>query len=136
LISWTSNVLGWTAHGSFEISNKFQTIEILTALHDDAGEFIGLSNEVIMYDMDALVEPVRLIDHMMFVQPINEGNPHIFVECNPTIYPVDGYQQNISPGQTFDYTQPDWFGRPWAQIWEKYHEDGMSRPEAEALFGF
>jgi hypothetical protein len=43
----------------------------------------------------------------------------------------------MSPGQTFEYTVPDIFGRPWAQIWERYHEDGMERPnDNEGLFGF
>jgi hypothetical protein len=42
----------------------------------------------------------------------------------------------MSPGQTFEYTLPDIFGRPWAQIWERYHEKGMERPkEAAGRFG-
>jgi len=31
---------------------------------------------------------------------------------------------------------PDIYGRPWAQIWERYHEDGMERPQRPSLFGF
>src|SRR5262245_33113473 len=30
LITWTSNIQGWIAHGLFEFSNKMQTIEIYT----------------------------------------------------------------------------------------------------------
>jgi len=26
------------------------------------------------------------------------------------------------------------FGRPWAQIWEKYFEKGMERPKAKDIF--
>jgi hypothetical protein len=33
------------------------------------------------------------------------------------------------PGQTFEYTLPDIFDRPWAKIWERYHEQGMERPK-------
>ena len=44
--------------------------------------------------------------------------------------------QSFAPGQTFEYTVPDMFGRPWAQIWERYHEEGMARPEPPDIFSF
>ena len=28
------------------------------------------------------------------------------------------------------------YGRPWAQIWEKYWEQGMERPEGDDIFNF
>jgi hypothetical protein len=31
---------------------------------------------------------------------------------------------------------PDIYGRPWAQIWEKYWEEGMDRPKDEDIFSF
>jgi hypothetical protein len=32
---------------------------------------------------------------------------------------------------------PDMYGRPWAQIWEKYWENGMQRPtQNEDIFSF
>jgi hypothetical protein len=136
LISWTSNIQGWTYHSGFEFSNKLQTIEIYTPRHNDAGEFIGLLHEAIFYDEDAFVEPVRIVRALDRSSALNEGNPYIYIRCNPTIFPIDGYQQNISPGQTFEYTVPDLFGRPWAQIWERFHEEGMSRPQETTLFGF
>ena len=34
LITWTSNIQGWTVHGAFEYSNKMQTIEIYTPNRD------------------------------------------------------------------------------------------------------
>jgi hypothetical protein len=37
----------------------------------------------------------------------------------------------MPPGQTFEYTVPDIFGRPWAQIWERYYEEGMARPREQ-----
>lgn len=40
------------------------------------------------------------------------------------------------PGQVIEYRVPDRFGRPWAQTWELYHEEGMERPQAQGLFGF
>src|SRR5690606_41342843 len=61
LITWTSNVQGWMAHGAFEHSNQMQSVEIYTPLHDDDGKFIGLNHEAILYDPEALVEPVRIV---------------------------------------------------------------------------
>ena len=136
LISWTSNIQGWTNHSSFEFSNQMQIVEILSPRYDDAGEFIGLRNETIFYDPEALVEPVRLVEDLAWMGRLNEVTPFVFIECLPTIYPVDGFQQNISSGQVFEYQQPDWFGRPWAQIWSQYHEEGMTPPQSDALFGF
>jgi hypothetical protein len=28
------------------------------------------------------------------------------------------------------------YGRPWAQLWEKYFENGMERPKDEDVFSF
>ena len=41
-----------------------------------------------------------------------------------------------SAGTTIEYTVPDVYNRPWAQIWERYFEQGMEHPEPEPLFGF
>ncbi len=34
------------------------------------------------------------------------------------------------------YEVPDMYGRPWAQIWEQYFEQGMEKPEGEDIFSF
>jgi hypothetical protein len=34
------------------------------------------------------------------------------------------------------YKVPNVFGRPWAQIWEEYHEKGMTRPPEKELIRF
>lgn len=136
LISWTSNIQGWTYHSGFEFSNRLQTIEIYTPRTDEDGQVVGLLHEAILYDEEAFVEPVRIVRALDRAAALNEAEPYVYIRCNPTIFPVDGYQQNISPGQTFAYRVPDMFGRPWAEIWEHYHEEGMSRPEGEVLFGF
>ena len=42
----------------------------------------------------------------------------------------------VVPGQQIEYLVPDIFGRPWAEIWERYHEEGMQRPrQATGRFG-
>lgn len=136
LITWTSNVQGWQTHSSFEHSNKMQTVEIHTPRYDEAGVLIGLLHETVFYDEDALVEPVRLVRNLNKRGEINEVNPIVYIRCNPTIFPIDGYQTNVSPGQVFEYKQIDWFGRPWSQIWSENFEQDMNPPETEALFGF
>jgi hypothetical protein len=42
----------------------------------------------------------------------------------------------VSPGNVIEYEIPDMYGRPWAQMWEKYWEPGMKRPDEEDLFDF
>ena len=32
-------------------------------------------------------------------------------------------------GTVIPYKVPDMFDRPWARLWEEYHEKGMTRPE-------
>ena len=67
---------------------------------------------------------------------LDEVDPFIYGRCIQTIFPVEGRPQPLSPGVTIDYTVPDMFGRPWAQIWERYFEEGMERPEGESIFEF
>jgi hypothetical protein len=135
LITWTSNVQGWISHGGFEFSNKFQSIEIYTPQRN-AGQLTGLRHEIVLYDEEAFVEPVRIVHYLRKLGKLNEGDPFAIMECVPHIFPVDGVATPLSPGQTFQYTLPDTFGRPWAQIWERYHEEGMERPVDDDIFSF
>jgi hypothetical protein len=129
LITWTSNVQGWISHGGFEFSSRLQSIEIYTPRRDGSGALIGVKQEVVLYDPDAFVEPVRIVQHLDKTADLNEGDPFPIMECIPQTFPVDGHATPMSPGQTFEYTLPDIFGRPWAQIWERDHEKGMQRPQ-------
>ena len=56
LITWTSNIQGWTAHGAFEFSGKMQTIEIYTPTRDTGGHVAGFNHEAVFYDAEALVD--------------------------------------------------------------------------------
>jgi hypothetical protein len=67
---------------------------------------------------------------------LNEDTPLTFIECVPSIFPVEGAARSIAPGTRFEYELPDIFGRPWAQIWERYREPGMQRPAEEDIFAF
>jgi hypothetical protein len=136
LITWTSNVQAWISHGGFEYSNKLQSIEIYTPRKDAAGKLVGLKHEVVLYDDEAFVDPVRIVHTLTRQHDLNEGEPFPIMECIPQSFPVDGHTTPMTPGQTFEYRVPDIFGRPWAQIWERYHEEGMDRPrEQTGRFG-
>ncbi len=63
LITWTSNMQGWINHGGAEFSNKLQSIEIYTPRKDASGKLIGMKHEVVLYDEDAFVEPVRIVQN-------------------------------------------------------------------------
>jgi hypothetical protein len=136
LITWTSNIQGWISHGGFEFSNKLQSIEIYTPRKDSSGKLIGIKQEVVLYDPEAFAEPLRIVQNLDKLGDLNEGDPFSIMECIPQIFPVNGHSTPMAPGQTFEYMLPDIFGRPWAEIWERYHEQGMERPkEKPGRFG-
>ena len=128
LITWTSNIQGWKAHSAFEWSNKLQTIEIYTPNRDEDGNFLGLNHETILYDEEAFVEPLRIVRNFQKINDYDDADatPYVFIECVQTIFPIEGRSTPVSPGTTIDYTVPDMYGRPWAQIWQQYFEQGMS----------
>jgi hypothetical protein len=138
LITWTSNVQGWATHSAFEHSNQMQVVEIYTPRNAEDGTFEGIVHEAIFYDPEALVEPVRMFRFYKKIADLNapDAHPYVFIECVQTIFPQDGRATPMSPGQTFEYTVPDMYGRPWA-VQMQMHEEGMTPPEAtEGLFGF
>ena len=136
LITWTSNIQGWMVHGSFEFSSQLQTIEIYTPNRDAAGNFVGLNHEGIFYDPEGLVQPIRIVRNLDRIGGFGEGDPFQFIECVPSIFPVNGRATPVAPGTTIDFEAPDMYDRPWAAIWEQYHEQGMQRPEEEDVFSF
>jgi hypothetical protein len=135
LITWTSNIQGWISHGGSEYSNKLQTIEIYTPRNNERGDLVGLKHETVLYDEESYVEPVRIVQYLDRVQDLNDGEPFVIMECIPQSFPLEGATTPMVPGMTFEYTLPDIYGRPWAQIWERYHEQGMERPGELGRFG-
>jgi len=136
LVSWTSNVVPWITHGVFEFSGSMQTIEIFSPRRSPAGELAGIEHEVILYDPEAFVQPLRLVQVHVRTGGIGDADPYIYARCMQTIFPIDGRPKPASPGSTIEYTVPDFYGRPWAQIWESHFEKGMKRPKEESIFDF
>lgn len=136
LITWTRNVQAWTQHTSWEFSYEFETIEIFTPVHGGDGELIGIDWETVIYDPEALLQPVRILWHRTFEESWAAAGRLGFVECTRRLYPIDGYATQVAPGEVIEYEVPDMFGRPWARIWEKYFEEGLQAPSDELDLGF
>jgi hypothetical protein len=136
LVTWTSNIQGWMSHTEIEFSSKMQTIEIYSPNRDATGKFLGLNHEAIFYDPEALVQPIRIVRKLTKVSDFDQGEPRPFIECIETIFPINGRATPITPGTDIQFTVPDMYGRPWAKIWERYFEQGMSRPKEDDIFDF
>jgi hypothetical protein len=107
-------------------------------MRDENGVFTGLNHEAILYDPEALIEPVRIIHRLVKTADFNdpEAVPYVFTECIQTIYPLDGTPTPVTPGRIIEYEVPDMYGRPWAQIWRRFWEQDMQRPDEEDFFSF
>ena len=129
LITWTSNIQGWKAHSAFEFSNKMQSVEIYTPNHDEDGNFTGLNHEAILYDSEALVEPIRIVRNMNKINNFSDAKapPYNAIDCMQSIFPVDGHTTTFSPGAEIQYRIPDMYGRPWGDIWERAFEQNMEK---------
>jgi hypothetical protein len=113
-----------------------QTVEIFSPRRGPSSELAGIAHEIVFYDSEALAQPLRLIQVHIKTGELEEVDPFIYGRCIQTIFPVDGRPRPLSPGVTIEYTVPDIYGRPWAQIWERDHEKGMTRPvEQKGRFG-
>ena len=136
LITWTSNVQGWTQHTTWEFSYELETIEILTPVHDSAGKLLGLDWETVIYDPEALEQPVRILWHRNYQQAWGTAGRFGWAECTRALYPIDGFATQVAPGQVIEFEVPDMFGRPWAHIWETHFEESMERPQETLDLGF
>jgi len=128
LVAWTANVQGWSlSHSMFEFSNSMETIDVFTPIYSSSGAFTGLSLETTFYDPEAFVAPLHNV--MRFNRASGLDSPtrrYTYIECLSNIRNVNGrpVQQTSSDPRYIDY-----YGRPWAQNWEKYFEVGWEKPD-------
>jgi hypothetical protein len=127
LVAWTANVQGWTtSHSMFEFSNSLEVIEIIRQAEgsDD------LVVEAIFYDPEAFVRPLRIVTPWNRTAGIDDPEQrYLFVECrveNGIVLGPDGRPSQLTP---FDEGYVDFLGRPWAQNWEKFFEQGWEHPD-------
>jgi hypothetical protein len=136
LIMHTANVQAWTQHTTWEFSYAFEAIEILTPAKDASGKLLGIDWETVIYDAEALAQPVRILWHRNFQQGWGTAERLGWAECTRALYPIDGFATQIAPGEVIEFEVPDMFGRPWAHIWEQYFEQNMEKPKEELDLGF
>jgi hypothetical protein len=128
LIAWTANVQGWTlSHSMFEFSDKIETVETFKPVYDASGKFTGLDHETVFYDPLAFVQPLRATyRYARRATPDNPTQRYTYIECLSNLRNTDGRPTQLTKA---DPRYIDYYGRPWAQNWEKYFEVGWDRPQ-------
>jgi len=130
LVSWTANVQGWTlSHSMFEFSDALETVDVFTPRFDNGGAFVGLSLDTTFYDPRAFLAPVHNVMRFNRTAPLDDPNRrYTYIECLSNLRNTNG-----RPTQTTaaDPRFVDYYGRPWAQNWEKYLEVGWEKPETD-----
>jgi hypothetical protein len=132
LATWTANVQGWDlTHSMFEFSDKMETVETWKPAYDGSGKFIGLNHEAIFYDPDTFVAPVRATFRFARRATMDDqSRRYTYIECLSNIKNVNGRPAQLAPS---DPNFTDYYGRPWAQNWEKWFEKGWDKPDDEIL---
>lgn len=127
LVTWTANVQAWTlSHNMFEYSDKLETVETWKPVFDDAGKFYGLDHEAVFYDPIAFVQPLRATYRYKRVATTADPNRrYTYIECLSNLRNTDGKPTQLTKD---DPRYIDYYGRPWAQNWEKYFEAGWDKP--------
>jgi hypothetical protein len=130
LVSWTANVQGWTlSHSMFEFSDALETIDVFTPRFDAGGAFVGLSLDTTFYDPSAFVAPLHNVIRFNRTARLDDPNRrYSYIECLSNLRNTNGRPtQNTAADPRFI----DYYGRPWAQNWEKYFEVGWEKPDEE-----
>ena len=130
LVAWTANVQGWTQHSGMEFSNSLQAVETFKPIKDASGAVTGLSEEVVIYDPETFVEPVVMHDQFVKRADMNSDRRFTFIECLSNVRNVNGHPMQLVKGQP-GYI--DYYGRPWAQVWEETFEKGWDKPADNAI---
>jgi hypothetical protein len=126
LVAWTANVQGWTmSHSMMEFSNELEVIEVIKPAEDGT----GLVVEALFYDPEAFTQPLRTVTPWTRTTGIDDPQQRYnFIECrveNGIVLGPDGRPSQLTP---IDEGYVDYLGRPWAQNWEKFFEQGWERP--------
>lgn len=127
LVSWTANIQGWTlSHSMFEYSSSMEVIEVFTPSAD--GKVITV--DATFYDPEAFMRPLHTVTPWEFATgPDDPDARHTFVECRVQSTILNGPDGRPTQLTFLDEGYIDYFGRPWAQNWEKHFEEGWARPE-------
>ena len=124
LVAWTANVQGWTiTHSMFEFSSKLEVIEVIRPTAT------GLEVEATFYDPEAFARPLRQVTPWNKTGGLDAPEKrYSFIECrtqSTIVLGKDGRPTQLTP---LDDGYIDYFGRPWAQAWDKYFESEWKKP--------
>jgi len=127
LVTWTANVQAWTiSHSMFEYSDKLETVETYAPVYNN-GAFVGLMHEATFYDPEAFVAPLHLTMRFNRTAKLDDANRrYTYIECLSNLRNVNGRPAQLTAS---DPRFIDYYGRPWAQNWEKYFEVGWEKPD-------
>jgi hypothetical protein len=130
LVVWTANVQAWTlSHSMFEFSGQLETIDVFEPRLDANGNFAGLTNETWFYDPEAFVQPLHNMMHFNRVAKMDDANRrYTYIECLSNLRNTNGRPTQLTAA---DSRYIDYYGRPWAQNWEKFFEVGWDKPNEE-----
>jgi hypothetical protein len=130
LVAWTANVQGWTiSHGMFEFSDALETIEVYTPRYDSNRVFLGLALETTFYDPEAFAAPLHNVESFNRTGALDhQTQRYTYIECLSNIQNVNGFPKQLTAA---DERFIDYYGRPWAQVWEKYFEAGWEKPDED-----
>jgi hypothetical protein len=125
LVAWTANVQGWTiTHSMFEFSNSMEVIEVIKPTDK------GLVVDTTFYDPEAFVAPLHEVTPWDRTAKADDPEKrYTFVECrtqSTIVLGQDGRPTQLTPA---DEGYIDYYGRPWAQNWEKFFEQGWKHPD-------
>jgi hypothetical protein len=70
------------------------------------------------------------------ISGFEEGEPYTLSSAFRRYIRSTGFAKPGVAGTVFPYKVPNVYGRPWAEIWEEYHEKGMKRPAEKDPFDF
>jgi len=127
LVVWTANVQSWTiTHSMFEYSNSMEIVEVIKP--SESGD--GVVVEATFYDPEAFVQPLHTVTPWILTGGLDHPQKrYTFVECRVQSQIVLGPDGRPFQLTFQDENYIDFFGRPWAQNWEKYFEQGWERPD-------
>jgi hypothetical protein len=113
----------------FEFSGQLETIDVFEPRTDAAGNYAGLTNETWFYDREAFVQPLHNIMHFNRVAKMDDANRrYTYIECLSNLRNTNGRPTQLTAS---DPRYIDYYGRPWAQNWEKYFEAGWEKPNED-----
>ncbi len=125
LIAWTANVQGWKlSHSMPEYSNDFEVIEVFRPNPDG-----GLIVEATFYDAEAFTQPLyTATPWILRFAPDDPDNRYTVKECRTQSTIINGPDGRPTQLLFDEEGYVDYYGRPWAQNWEKHFEQGWERP--------